>query len=160
MGIDITEEQMEIINNVIKSISPRYTFYGYELEDIKQEAFIICMDGLRRWDKERPLANFLSVHLSNRLLNFVRDNHYLGSPDENDRKSKIRKPAQLDYEENTSLFEESDNNSLDTKESIEKIDKLIPASMRLDYLKMLNGVTMQTQRKQEIIEKIKEILGR
>ena len=105
--MEVTEEQMAIINSVINNISKKYVFYGYELDDIKQESFIICMEGLKRWDKERPLQNFLSVHLSNRLKNFVRDNHFLGSPEDN-AKAKIRKPAQLDYEDNTLFSEEED----------------------------------------------------
>lgn len=154
--MEITEDQMAIINSVINNISKKYVFYGYELEDIKQEAFIICVEGLKRWDKDRPLQNFLSVHLSNRLKNFVRDNHFLGSPEDN-AKAKIRKPAQLDYESNTLFLEEEDK--LDVKEMAEKIDCNIPSSMRLDYLKMVNGVSIQTARKQEIMEKIRQILG-
>ena len=154
--MEVTEEQMAIINSVINNISKKYVFYGYELEDIKQESFIICMEGLKRWDKERPLQNFLSVHLSNRLKNFVRDNHFLGSPEDN-AKAKIRKPAQLDYEDNTLFSEEEDK--LDIRDLSAKIDGNIPSSMRLDYLKMINGVSIQTARKQEIVEKIRQILG-
>ena len=39
---------------------------------------MICMDALNRYDQKRPLENFLSVNLSNRLKNFIRDNHYIG----------------------------------------------------------------------------------
>lgn len=154
--MEVTQDQMDIINSVINNISKKYVFYGYELEDIKQESFIICMEGLKRWDRERPLQNFLSVHLSNRLKNFVRDNHFLGSPEEN-AKAKIRKPAQLDYEDNTLFSETKDD--FDIKEMSERIDANIPSSMRLDYLKMMHGVSIQTARKQEIMEKVRQILG-
>ena len=44
------------------------------------------MEALNRYDEARPLENFLSVNLSNRLKNFVRDNHFVG--DEKRRKAK------------------------------------------------------------------------
>ena len=40
------EEVVRQINKVCDRISPRYTFYGYTIEDIKQESFIICMEAL------------------------------------------------------------------------------------------------------------------
>jgi hypothetical protein len=42
---NMTQEQViDQINIVVNRISARYIFHGYELDDIKQEAFIICMD--------------------------------------------------------------------------------------------------------------------
>ena len=94
----MTEQQViDQIKIVCDRISPRYTFYGYTVDDIKQEAFIICMEALNRYDEARPLENFLSVNLSNRLKNFVRDNHFIG--DENVDRQKVYQPAQLDYED-------------------------------------------------------------
>ena len=89
------EEVLEKIDLVVNRISPKYTFHGYDVDDIKQEAFMICMDALDRYDQKRPLENFLSVNLSNRLKNFVRDNHYIGQ-DENKR--NVLCPKQLTYE--------------------------------------------------------------
>ena len=75
------QEVVDQIEKVCNRIAPRYTFYGYALDDIKQEAFIICMEALNRYDNSRPLENFLSVNLSNRLKNFVRDNHFIHTDD-------------------------------------------------------------------------------
>ena len=52
-------DQIEVVCN---RIAPKYTFYGYTAEDLKQEAFIICMEALNRYDEKRPLENFLSVN--------------------------------------------------------------------------------------------------
>ena len=71
------EEVLDKINLVVNRISPKYTFHGYDLDDIKQEAFMICMDALNRYDQKRPLENFLSVNLSNRLKNFILLNTFL-----------------------------------------------------------------------------------
>ena len=53
------QEVVDQIEKVCNRIAPRYTFYGYALDDIKQEAFIICMEALNRYDNSRPLENFL-----------------------------------------------------------------------------------------------------
>ena len=88
------EETVEIIQRVVDRTAPKYTFYGYTVADMKQEAFIICMDALPRYDGERPLENFLAVHLSNRMKNFVRDNHFTQNDDPT--RINIIQPAQLD----------------------------------------------------------------
>jgi RNA polymerase sigma factor (sigma-70 family) len=153
---NLTEEDvLKKINLVISKIAPRYTFSGYELEDIKQEAFIICMDALDRYDEKRPLENFLSVHLSNRLKNFIRDNFYLKDDQE---KKKVLMPTNI-------LNEDLCHDPCDTPELFatmqefkDKIDANIPSSMRSDYLKMLDGIYITKNRKQEIIDFIKDIL--
>ena len=54
------DQVMKQIEVVVNRISPKYTFNTYDVDDIKQEAFIICMDALQRYDQKRPLENFLS----------------------------------------------------------------------------------------------------
>lgn len=149
------EEVIKQINIVVNRISPKYTFNGYEVDDIKQEAFIICMDALERYDSNRPLENFLSVHLSNRLKNFVRDNFY--TKNEEDKK-KILSPKQLSYEDY--VPEESSNAdvNIDAKEIQKIIDKYLPCDYRSDYLKIISEVYVPKKRRDEIILKIKELL--
>ena len=152
------QEVVDQIEKVCNRIAPRYTFYGYTLDDIKQEAFIICMEALSRYDNKRPLENFLSVNLSNRLKNFVRDNHFIHN-DQGDR-VRILQPAQLDHE--NAVIDKEENNlsyeSIEYKNMAKIIDSKIPASLRLDYLRMINDVYITKQRREEIIETINEIL--
>lgn len=156
----MTEDQvMAQIQKVVNKISPKYVFYGYTLEDIKQESFIICSEGLTRYDCNRPLENFLSVHLSNRLKNFVRDNHFINLDDQN--RVKVLQPAQLDHE--NSIVDEHekfslDDNKIDYQDMQVIINKRLPASVRLDYLKIVNDVYVSKQRKEEIVFMIEEIL--
>ena len=156
----MTEQQViDQINKVCDRISPRYTFYGYTVDDIKQEAFIICMEALHRYDETRPLENFLSVNLSNRLKNFVRDNHYF-SGDSEDR-IKLMQPAQLDHE--NSIIDE-DNPYTTSYEDIELrdmanlINEHLPADIRMDYLKMINDVYITKQKRDDIVNTILDIL--
>ena len=42
---NMTEAQvLSSIDAIVNRIAHKYTFYGYDVEDIKQEAFIICFD--------------------------------------------------------------------------------------------------------------------
>jgi len=156
----MTDEQVtDIITTVCDRIAPKYTFYGYTIDDIKQEAFIICIEALNRYDGIRPLENFLSVNLSNRLKTFMRDNYFTGSSSEN--RKKVFQPAQLDYEDH--IIDEKDSfttsyDEIDTKNMIDVVDKNIPANIRLDYLKIVNDIYVPKARRQEIISTIKSIL--
>ena len=92
------------------------------VDDIKQEAFIICIEALNRYEEGRPLENFLSVNLSNRLKTFMRDNYFTGSS--NEKRKKVFQPAQLDYEDHIiddkGLFSNS-YDGLDMKEMINTV---------------------------------------
>ena len=157
---NLTEKEVvDQIEKVCNRIAPRYTFYGYTVDDIKQESFIICMEALNRYDGVRPLENFLSVNLSNRLKNFVRDNHYFAGDSED--RIKLMQPAQLDHE--NSIIDE-DNPYTTSYEDIELrtmtelINEHLPADVRMDYLKMINDVYITKQKRDDIIGTILEIL--
>lgn len=153
---NMTEQQViDQINIVVNRISARYTFHGYEVEDIKQEAFIICMDAMERYDSNRPLENFLAVHLSNRLKNFVRDNFYTKDEEE---KKKVLKPSSLSYEEFTPSTEYNNDNKIDAKNLQDIVDRKLPSEYRADYLKIINDVYVPKKRREEIITIIKELL--
>ena len=42
------------------------------MDDIKQEAFMIAVEALEKYDESRPLENFLYISISNRLKNLLR----------------------------------------------------------------------------------------
>lgn len=147
------ENVFQTIETIINRIAPKYTFHGYEIDDIKQEAFLICVDALDRYDPTRPLENFLSVNLSNRLKNFVRDNHYTKS---GDQKKKALLPIQLLNEE--SLEDNRINSLFSSKEIFDIIDKYINIEYRADYLKLLNNIHINKKRKLEVIQHIRKIL--
>ena len=151
------EETVEIIQRVVDRTAPKYTFYGYTVADMKQEAFIICMDALPRYDGERPLENFQAVHHSNRMKNIVRDNHYTQSDDPT--RINIIQPAQLDE----SYYVEFDDDQItyediDYRDMTKLVDTHMPPDMRLDYLKMVNDVYIAKPRRDEIKSFIQNIL--
>jgi len=153
---NMTEKQvMDQIHAVVNRIAPKYTFQGYEIDDIKQEAFLICMDALDRYDPQRPLENFLSVHLSNRLKNFIRDNYYVKDVDEN--KKKILRAGSISETPNiVELVSGADDIEINEVKKI--IDKKLDPSYRADYLKIINGIYVNKKRRELIIENIMSIL--
>ena len=150
------EEVIHQIHTVVNRIAPKYTFTGYEIDDIKQEAFIICMDALERYDESRPLENFLSVHLSNRLKNFVRDNFH--TKHEQDKK-KVLVPKSLNDADSIIDGESDCDVSIDARAMQKIIDKYLPSDLRADYLKIISDVYVPKKTRNNIIEKIKELLA-
>jgi len=148
------DEVVKTIEAVINKIAPKYTFKDYDLEDIKQESFIICIDALNRYDGKRPLENFLSVHLSNRLKNFIRDNHYVK---DNIHKKKVKTPQYI-MDDNFINTEYNLDEEVINKEIFDKIDKELPANLREDYLKTLNNISITKQRREKLFDAIKRIL--
>jgi RNA polymerase sigma factor (sigma-70 family) len=154
---NMTEQQViDKIITVVDRMAHKYTFNGYDVEDIKQEAFLICMDALERYDQKRPLENFLSVHLSNRLKNFIRDNYFTNNHNE---KKKVLAPSQLAYEDNVLDRIEPDLDiNIDSNEIKDLIDKYLPIQYRADYLKMINDISISKNRRTQILSLIKKIL--
>ncbi len=74
----ITVDQLKhAIEIVCYKLLVKFRFGPYELDDMKQEAYILALDVLRsgKYDEGRPLTTFLYVHIHNRLYNFKRK-HY------------------------------------------------------------------------------------
>ena len=148
-------EVIKEISAVIDRVAHKYTFYGYETDDIKQEAFIMCIDAMERYDENRPLENFLSVHLSNRLKNFVRDNHFTKDEEE---KKRIVMPGQLNHEDRLVDQHNDDSESLDYQQMSYILDLKLPASVRADYLKIMHDAHVSKRRREEVLSLIKEIM--
>lgn len=74
---NITEvEFLETFDKVVSELIKKFKFGIHSEEDIKQEAMIFAIEGIERgYDAKRPLANFLYIHLKNRLYNFKRNNY-------------------------------------------------------------------------------------
>ena len=89
----------------------------------------------------------------------MRDNHFVACSDENRANSvsfrqlpsDTRRQQWIDVRLN--WLDQIDKDQIFTI-----IDQELPASMRLDYLKMQNDVYIPKSRREEIVEKIQEIL--
>jgi hypothetical protein len=73
---NISEEEFILaINNVTKKLGHKFKFGYHSFEDMKQQATIFALECLSRYDRSRPLENFLWTHVRNRLFNYKRDNY-------------------------------------------------------------------------------------
>lgn len=67
-------ETHEIIDSVCSYYCKQFKFGYYDADDIYQEAYILCLEALDKFDSERgSLRSFLSTHVRNRLLTLRRD---------------------------------------------------------------------------------------
>ena len=175
--MDLTQKTIQTIQKVAKNVAPKYTFGYYDRDDIEQEAFILALDGLKHFDPEiSSLENFLYTHINNRLKNFLRKNYvrlsyeckHCNNEDpeceycERRRwrfasKKHLMDPIDIDKinsdrEKNMSVnYNFLDKMELDEIFSI--INQHLDIHLRVDYLKMLEGVYVP-KHKRELIESI------
>lgn len=160
--MEINKETLEKIQKIARALAPKYVFDCYDREDIEQEAILMGIDALSRYDKNRPLENFLYTHISNRLKNFKRDNYYRANPNGEPERIQQNKKNILDagtLNEGTVFFEQNLDDIIDNKEVIERINQKLPASYRKDYLRLCANAHVPTKRKQELYSLIKEIVN-
>jgi RNA polymerase sigma factor (sigma-70 family) len=148
---------------VINRIAPKYTFGYYDVDDIKQEAYIICFEALEKYDPSRPFENFISKHLSNRLKTLIRDKYSRSNIDspkhEKLNQSKKNLMDLKSSDGNYNAFEENIIEKISTDEAVEILMKELPPSMRNNFYRLANGVSIQSAKKQNLFKKVKEILG-
>ena len=163
-------EVLATMTKVVNRIAHKYRFGYYDIDDIKQEAFIIAMEAMDRYDEGRPLENFLAVHISNRLKNFKRDNFF--RPDyvppsgkitnDNNTKRFLMEPLDIDNirdeHERNMRGEENIVDELAKKELMNIIDTSLDMGLRGDYLRILHGVYVPKPRREQIYESIMQIL--
>jgi DNA-directed RNA polymerase specialized sigma24 family protein len=148
---------------VIDRIAPKYTFGYYDVDDIKQESYIICLEALSKYDQNRPFENFISKHLSNRLKTLIRDKYSRSNIDSpKHEKLNQNKKNLMDLkssEGQLKIFEDNIIDRMSNDEAIEILMRELPPSMRNNFYRLANGVSIQSAKKQALFDKIKEILG-
>ena len=155
------DEVISTIMLIARKLAPKFVFASYEEDDIIQEAFIIGIDGLEKYDSSRPLSNFMFTHISNRLKNFKRDNYYrldigTGQTIQNKKKSIL---DAVDIESLNSISLDDDIiTDIHTREVLELIDRKLPPQYRRDYLRLQTNAPISKSRKIEIQRVLQEIL--
>ena len=153
-------EVIDTITKVAKRFANKHRFSYYESDDIFQEAFIIGMEGLERFEADRPLENFLAVHIRNRLNNLKRKN--LGRSGELHEKSLLMNPLSIEVvrdDEEDSMWTKVDFlNDIQVDDVFRIIDLHLPTDLRSDFLRMKQGILIPKPRRTKIEETILEIL--
>ena len=70
-----TEDFLLALDNICKRLANKFRFAYHSIDDMKQQAAIFAMEGLKNYDNKRPLENFLWTHVRNRLFNYKRNNY-------------------------------------------------------------------------------------
>lgn len=73
-GVD-ENEFLQALENISKRLASKFRFAYHSIDDMKQQAAIFALEGLKNYDKKRPLENFLWIHVRNRLFNYKRNNY-------------------------------------------------------------------------------------
>lgn len=68
-------EFVAVWEKISKKLGYKFKFGYHSHEDMKQQAAIFALEGLKNYDHKRPLENFLWTHVRNRLFNYKRDNY-------------------------------------------------------------------------------------
>lgn len=69
------EEFLLVLDNISKRLANKFRFAYHSIDDMKQQAAIFALEGLKNYDNKRPLENFLWTHVRNRLFNYKRNNY-------------------------------------------------------------------------------------
>lgn len=180
LPIRLTEtDVLKVIETVAEILAPSFVFGYYTIQDIKQEVFVMAIDGLDRYDhtkndhivcnKER-LARFLSRHVRNRLLNLKRAKYfrYEKPKDESqialwEEKNHFRRnlmhPQDISSIADEELFDpHAFGEELDYQELIEKIRRELPDHIYNDYQRMLSGVLLSDSRRLAVQDEVQKII--
>lgn len=139
------EEIDQVVMKVVKKI--RKKPYGFLTEeDLAQEAWIILQAILPKWDKKRPLENFLMSSLVKRMKSFSRP--YFRSKD----RRKVTDFCEL---EDRPIF---DKDSIEGDDLYQFIYNRLPQNMITDFHRLTEDEPIPMTRKAALLSQIKEIL--
>lgn len=178
----MNDKTIRIIRRVSKLLAERYTFGYMDAEDIQQEAFIIAMSALPKYDSSiASLETFLYIHISNKLKTFKRDNYfrqdfvcrYCGRTDPECEyckrkewrlvmKKHLMEPVDIDnvnsdMEKNMSSPSDLISN-VELQELLTLINTKLDVSLREDYLRWKEGIPISKSRKVLVENSILQIL--
>lgn len=175
----LTEEEfLAAFDSVIVKLVKKFTFNIYDVDDIRQEAFLIASEGVFNFNPAYnvPLESFLYTHLYNRLINFKRDN-YLRRENNcqecrniskvcarceqrerlNMTKKSILEPANIESLAHPTFINEYEK-KVDQETIISEILRRLTPLQVQDFYKIRDGVRINNNKKKRIIEIIQEIM--
>lgn len=183
--MNITDQELKIINRVARTLSPIFTFSYYDREDIEQEVRLMCIQFIDKNGKieEISLYNLLFTHCRNGLIDIRRakssktvnpclycKHNKGGICDKHKGLIDCKKYQRLllnnrkkhdlsnVYDTSDEPFEVVDLGAeLDKKTIWEEIDRAIPPDLRHDYIRYLDGISLPYYNKQIILKTIRNI---
>jgi len=166
-------EVLAIIEKIAKTLAPGFIFGCYDKNDIEQEARLIAWTALPKFNaKKGKLYNFLYTHTKRRLITLKRDKFHRNPPknyDNDERRRTIWEKRNIDKKNISQPLNLENNNSIEyisncilelvsQSELFDIIDQNIDISLRADFRRLVEGVTVPKQRQKKLIESMKEII--
>tara|TARA_Y100001938_G_scaffold150688_1_gene242824 strand:+ start:2207 stop:2803 length:597 start_codon:yes stop_codon:yes gene_type:complete len=187
------EEVLKVIDKTVAYLAPSFKFGYFDIEDMKQEGFIFCLDALKSFNFKKSnqdelsnaLFTFLKTHVRWRFLNMRRKQlarieppacscdlcktdsanrldckKYSNWVKRNMAKRSLMEPFDVDE-----LYSKEVSGNLNftdslTSSEVRKIlDQHIPAAIRVDYRKFIDGDSLSKNKVENLVQEIKNILN-
>ena len=141
---DIPKEDLDVIYFVVDKVKKKPFSFMTE-EDIGQEALIIACQIYDKWDGVRSLEFFLMYAVSKRLISLSRGYY------KNQEKKSVLDFSEI-LEHPTVEYDQV------TPDLVDYILDNLSVSMRADYLRWANGVSLPSARRAALIKTVKELV--
>jgi DNA-directed RNA polymerase specialized sigma24 family protein len=140
------EEFEKAIEKIMAMIRRKYKYSIHDGEDLAQEALFIAIVACDSYKPEKgALYNFLSISVSNRIKNFIR----------NKRHRELNCVSIFNIEEETIKI---GNMKTSSDEFWNMIDENLSSEYRADYLKIRQGISLPKIRKIKLMAELKRIV--
>ena len=154
--MQLTEEQIKIIEDVMGILNKEITFDIYDEDDMAQEIFLICAKLTETYDESKgAYFPYLLGATRNRVISFIRK-HY-GNMNSNNYQDRIAIRKTSDINDVFVLEEKRDTEELVEKYAQYISDNITPA-LREDFMKMREGIKLPYPRRTEILEYIRNCM--
>lgn len=170
----LTEKRtVEIISEAARVIGPLYRFGYHSREDMIQQGI---MEGVKVLNEnkfqpkatayedsekmERALRVFMRVHIRNRLSNYRRKHscRYYGNEEINRNKYNIMHPAKIGEWADILVEVENERDGVEARDLISFIRSRLDQDTLRDFLRVQNGVTIPSVRRNRLLAALREIM--
>lgn len=185
---------LEIISKTVAYLAPSFRFGYFDIEDMKQEGTIFCIEALPSFDFDKScqdnvadaLLTFLKTHVRWRFLNMRRKQLSRAEPPlcdctlcsndspnrldckkyQNWVKRNISKKSLMEPFDVEAVYHDGASHTPNIEQNImasdikQILNEHIPASCRADYRRFVEGVSLPKNKRERLIEQIKEILAK
>jgi DNA-directed RNA polymerase specialized sigma24 family protein len=180
---------LAVVEQVVRALSQKYGFLFGSTDDFRQQVVVWSLEALAKFDPGAgTLSGYLFRNSRNRCLNAFRDlrsrNDFPcaachdgrpcgenGAPcpayeawaKRNRTKANLHQPLPIEVaveqEEGAGRTTSSVEDDLVEKELRERIDAELPLDLRADYLRMLAGAPVDSDRRRRVRRAVADILG-
>lgn len=152
-------ERLLIYAEKISNILAKNSKFGiFDEDDIRQEIFILVHAGQKAYRGEKgDEFSFYFHFVKNRLKTLKRDNYFNPLVSDRESLSKLNNMGEID--ESSKSYENTDIEDIDRADMLmDVVGVKIPANMRINYLKLLEGIELSYHDRVRLIGAIKNIV--